>query len=61
MAKNNPSSPWPERDAEMRALRARGLSCTEIARRMGLTKDSITSRLCRLKRLGEPAEKETAA
>ena len=61
MAKNNPYSPWPERDAEMRALRARGLSCTEIARRMGLTKDSITSRLCRLKRPGEPAEKETAA
>lgn len=44
-----PGSPWPGRDDELRELWAEGVSTAEIARRMGLTKNSVIGRAHRLR------------
>lgn len=41
-------SPWPRRDPELRRLWAEGLSGSEIADRMKLTKNAVIGRVHRL-------------
>ena len=42
-------APWPaEREAELRRLKAQGLSASEIGRRLGVSRSAVLGRLFRL-------------